>query len=97
VEELVTIVHKAQLKREALGKQAAQNATNFDDAAQRVWAASDLDAKKQLADKLIISQFAYPKKIDEFRAKLQKCIKSSQVDKLVGDIILYQSGNQVLK
>ncbi len=93
----MAIISKHQLKREHRDLVAAAAAHNFDAAAQKVWAATDLDTKKRLVNELMLEHFKYKDKVDAFKLKLQGLQKLQQVDKMAADIVLYQSGNMVLR
>lgn len=91
------LITKRQLREEARDKIVAKEAKTFDKEAQQIWAERDIARKKELIETLIISQFQYVKKQEDFRKKVQITNKASALDKLVGDIVLFAHGEKVLK
>jgi len=69
----------------------------FEFAGQAVWAEKDLEAKRDLFIKTMVDKFAYPKKADQFRQKAIKTTNPTVIDKMVGDLILLQSGDKVIR
>lgn len=91
------LITKRQLREEARDKIVAEEAKTFDKEAQQVWAEKDVFRKKELIETLIISQFQYQKKQEEFRTKIRKTNSSYVLDKLVADIVMFSHGEKVLK
>ncbi len=91
------LITKRQLRGEARDKIVAKQAKNFDVEAKLIWDERNLSRKKELIEQLIISQFEYPKKQDEFRTKIRKATTTYVLDKLVADIVMFAHGEKVIK
>lgn len=59
---------------------------NFDEMAQKVWAANDLLTKKVLLNKMV-DEFQHPKKAEKFRAEINKA-NAMRCDTLASNLAL---------
>ncbi len=67
----------------------------YDEQAQQVWAATNIERKKEILIEMINS-FTFKKKADQFRSDVVRATSSQKLDKLVSDIMLVGHGYKVI-
>lgn len=69
----------------------------FEFVAQEVWSITDLAEKKRIIIEKMIDKFEFKGKADHFRTNVLAATTAFRLDKLVGDLVLIQSGDRVIK
>lgn len=69
----------------------------FEFVAQEVWSITDLAEKKRIIIEKMIDKFEFKGKADHFRMMVIAATTAFRLDKLVGDLVLIQSGDRVIK
>lgn len=70
---------------------------HLDVAAQKVWQARDLEAKKYVIKKEMIDKFLAKDKVDKLTAQVDGFTKADQVDKLAANLMQISHGDRVTK
>lgn len=70
---------------------------NLDKAAQKVWQARDLEAKKSVIKKEMIDKFVAKDKVEKITAQVDGFTKASQVDQLAANLMQISHGDRVVK
>ncbi len=91
------IAYREALKDQADKVTVAVKSNNFNTQAQAVWAAKTLEEKRELAITTMVNCFKYPSKAQKFRNDIMKATTGRRIDETVKNLVLYGSGDFVVR
>ena len=75
---------------------SAKTYNRFENFAQRIWNEPTLEGKKHLMLTLVIPNFEFKSKKHKISEQVKNTHNPTQIDKLIADLVLLQSGDRVI-